>query len=50
MTFLEVSYCGSALLRGTFASGDGHVCFIGEFVFCTHTIFIFFDAFGYGLP
>ena len=46
ITLLQVGSCGSALLPGTFVGGDGHVDFVGEFVFRTHTIFVLFDVFG----
>ena len=49
MTLLQVGSCDSALLHGTFVGGDGHVSFVEEFAFHTHTIFVFFGICGCGV-
>ena len=49
MTFLQVGSCGSALLLDTLVDGDGHGSFVALFAFRTHTIFIFFGAWGCGV-
>lgn len=49
MTFLQVGSCGSALLHGTFVGGNVHGSFVDLFAFRTHTIFVFFGAWGCGM-